>query len=371
MNIPLVDLQTQYEAIRADIDAAIANVIRDTAFVGGKYVKSFEESFAEYCGTSYAVGVSNGTDAIRLALLACGIGAGDEVITVPNTFIATFEAIDATGATVRFVDVDPDTFNMDPSLLAAAITPRTRAIVPVHLYGQPADMNPILRIAREHGLRVIGDAAQAHAARYHNSPIGTIGDAVTFSFYPGKNLGAYGDAGAIVTNDKEIAEKAAKLRDHGRTTKYEHDTIGFNCRLDGLQAAILSAKLPYLDEWTAARRRNAGLYNSLLADVGSIQTPTEMEEVFAVYHLYVIQTDERERLQSCLKESGISTGIHYPIPLHLQPALAHLNLARGNFPVTESHADRILSLPMYPELSAEHIERAAATIKNALAASYV
>lgn len=370
MNIPLVDLKAQYNSIRADIDAAIASVIDDTAFVGGRYVKSFEESFAEYCGTKYAIAVSNGTDAIRLALLASGLGPGDEVITVPNTFIATVEAINMIGAEVRFVDVDRDTFNMDPSLLAAALTPRTRALLPVHLYGQPADMNPILRFAEQHGLKVIGDAAQAHGSLYHNSKIGTLGDAVTFSFYPGKNLGAYGDAGAIVTNDQEIAEKAAKLRDHGRSSKYEHDMIGFNCRMDGIQAAILSAKLPYLDSWTALRRKHAALYNNLLAEVGSIRTPTELEEVFAVYHLYVIQTDDRARLQACLKESGIATGIHYPLPLHLQPAYAHLGLGKGSFPVTEAQADSILSLPMYPELAEEHIERAATLIKNASEAAY-
>jgi dTDP-4-amino-4,6-dideoxygalactose transaminase len=366
MNTPLVDLQAQYQSIRADIDAAIARVIRDTAFIGGPYLKAFEESFAEYCGTKYAIGVSNGTDALRLALLACGVGPGDEVITVPNTFIATTEAVSMIGARVRFVDVDSRTFNMDAALLESAITPRTRAIIPVHLYGQPCDMDPILEIAQRRGLEVIGDAAQAHGALYHGRKIGTLGHAATFSFYPGKNLGAYGDAGAVVTNDPAVAKKVAILRDHGRTKKYEHDLEGFNCRMDGLQAAILSAKLPYLEDWTEKRRRHAYRYNQLLADVPGIRTPQELEDVRAVYHLYVVHVEDRNELQTYLKESGVATGVHYPIPLHRQPAYSYLGLPEGSYPVAEAQAHQILSLPMFPELTEEQIEHVTAAIQPAM-----
>jgi dTDP-4-amino-4,6-dideoxygalactose transaminase len=363
MHIPFVDLKAQYTGIKNDIDTAIASVIRDTALVGGSYLKTFEKDFAAYCGTQYAVGVSNGTDALRLALLACGVGAGDEVITVPHTFIATTEAISMVGAKVRFVDVEPESFNMNPALLEAAITPRTRAIIPVHLYGRPADMDSILKIARNKGLKVIADAAQAHGAMYCGRKIATLGDAVCFSFYPGKNLGAYGDAGAVVTNDSTIAEQVAMLRDHGRSKKYEHDFEAFNCRLDGLQAAILSAKLPYLEEWTEKRRQNARLYDQLLSNTPGVQTPQDTDNVRTVYHLYVIQVEQRSALQSYLKEQRIATGIHYPIPLHLQPAYAYLGLPEGSFPVTEKLAHRIVSLPMYPELTEEQIRFVTEQIK--------
>lgn len=366
MNIPLVDLRAQYAGIRQEIERAIASVIEDTAFIGGPYLKAFEQDFAVYCGTRYALGLSNGTDAVRLALLACGVGPGDEVITVPNTFIATTEAISMTGARIRFVDVDPETFNMNASLLESAITPQTRAIVPVHLYGQPADMDAILEIAKRRNLKVIGDAAQAHGAFYHERKIGVLGDAVCFSFYPGKNLGAYGDAGAIVTNNQEVAEKVAMLRNHGRVKKYEHKFEGFNCRMDGLQAAILSAKLRYLEKWTELRIRHAQLYDQLLPQGPGLKAPAVRDKVRAVYHLYVIQVENRTKFQSYLKGHGVDTGIHYPIPLHMQPAYAYLELPEGSFPVAEGCARRIVSLPMYPELTEEQIQFIAEQVKAAI-----
>jgi dTDP-4-amino-4,6-dideoxygalactose transaminase len=365
MKIPFVDLSAQYQTIRGEIDAAIRNVLEQAAFIGGPYLKAFEKEFAAYCRTPHAVGVSNGTDAIRLALLGCDIGPGDEVITVPNTFIATTEAISMVGATIRFVDVLPDTGTMDPTLLEKALTPRTKAVIPVHLYGRCADMDPILVIARKHKLKVIADAAQAHGAVYKGRAVAEIGDAGCFSFYPGKNLGAYGDAGAVTTADAEVARKVAALRDHGRTRKYEHDIEGFNCRMDGLQAAILSVKLKFLDRWTEARRRNAALYAELLTDVPGVDIPPpDGNGSRSVYHLYVIRTRNRDQLQKKLEENGVSTGIHYPIPLHLQKAYARLGLGEGRFPVSEDLARCILSLPMYPELNEEQIRYVARQIRN-------
>ena len=362
MRIPFVDLRAQYAAIQKEIDEAIAVVIRDAAFIGGPHVRAFEQEYARYCGTRHAVGVSNGTDAIRLALLACGVGPGDEVITVPNTFIATAEAISMVGAKVRFVDVEPTTATMDPIKLEAAITRRTRAIVPVHLYGHAADMDPILDIARAHGLSLIADAAQAHGAVYNGQKIGTLGDAVTFSFYPGKNLGAYGDAGAVVSDDAAIAGKVSMMRDHGRTKKHEHEFEGFNCRLDGIQAAILSVKLRYLDAWTERRRRNAALYTQLLCDVPGLFVQRERAGTKAVYHLYVVRTESRDALQTHLRDKGIATGIHYRIPLHRQPAYAYLGLPESSFPVAEQHCRQVLSLPMYPELTEDRIHVVAAEV---------
>lgn len=356
MKVPFVDLKAQYTAIKKEIDEAIASVIRDTAFIGGSYVAAFEKAFAETCGTSFAMGVSNGTDALRLALLACGVKPGDEVITVPNTFIATTEAISMVDAKIRFVDVNPTTFTMDPKQLESQLTPKTRAIIPVHLYGHPADMDPILDIAKKNKIRVISDAAQAHQALYKGRKIGTLGDAVCFSFFPGKNLGAYGDAGGVVTNDSDIAHSIRLLRDHGRTEKYEHEREGFNCRLDGLQAAILSAKLPYMEEWKEKRRAHAALYTELLSKIPGIQTPREDKNVSSVYHLYVIRVANRLKLKEGLTKEGIATGIHYPTPLHLQPAYSHLGLPKGSFPVTEKLSQDILSLPIYPELTNQQIE---------------
>ncbi|MBI4607009.1 MAG: DegT/DnrJ/EryC1/StrS family aminotransferase [Planctomycetes bacterium] len=367
MRVPFVDLKAQYDAIKTEIDAAVASVIRESAFIGGPYLKAFEKDFAAYCGSKHALGVSNGTDALRLALLACGVGPGDDVITVPNTFIATAEAVSMTGASVRFVDVEEGSLNMDPGRLAAAITSRTRCIIPVHLYGRPADMDPVLDIARKAGLKVVADAAQAHGARYKGRGIARLGDAVCFSFYPGKNLGAYGDAGAVATDDPAIAEKVALLRDHGRLEKYEHRIEGFNCRMDGLQAAVLSVKLRSLEAWTEARRRIAGLYGSLLEGApGLTLPPAEDRDSRSVYHLYVVRTDAREELRGHLAEAGVATGIHYPIPLHRQPAYARLGLPEGSFPAAEASARRILSLPMFPELTEEQTLHVCSEVRRCL-----
>jgi dTDP-4-amino-4,6-dideoxygalactose transaminase len=350
--IDLVDLKAQYVAIKPEIDAAIASVIAETSFIGGAHVAAFEEAFAGYCGVDHCVGVANGTDALFLALRALGIGTGDEVITVANSFVATSEAIRMAGADVVFVDVNPKTLNIDVDQIEAKITPKTKAIMPVHLYGQPADMAPIKAIAARHGLRVVGDAAQAHGARYHGEPIARLADITCFSFYPGKNLGAYGDAGALVTNNSEWALTARKLANHGRTKKYDHDVEGVNSRLDGLQAAILKVKLRHLEAWTERRRRNAALYNKLLAGTGVI-TPAEIADVRAVYHLYVIRVPNgrRDQLQEFLKTRGVSTGIHYPIPLPRLNAYRHLGHTDADFPVARQAASEILSLPMCAELS--------------------
>ncbi|HEU4388094.1 MAG TPA: DegT/DnrJ/EryC1/StrS family aminotransferase, partial [Blastocatellia bacterium] len=319
--IPLVDLKAQYAAIKPEIDSAIQRVVDNTAFILGKEVADFERDFAAFVGAKGAVGVASGTSALHLALLAVGVGPGDEVITTAHTFIATAEAISHTGASPVFVDIDPVTYNIDPQRIEEAITPRTKAIVPVHLYGQPADMPAILSVAKAHGLRVIEDAAQAHGAEVNGKRCGSLADLASFSFYPGKNLGAYGDAGAVTGNDPELLERVSKLRDHGRLSKYEHDEIGFGERIDALQAAILRAKLPHLEEWTEARRRNAGLYSELFAG-SKLISPREAANVRHVYHLYVIRWPGRDMLLDHLKSKGIGAGVHYPVPLHRQPAYA-------------------------------------------------
>jgi dTDP-4-amino-4,6-dideoxygalactose transaminase len=362
----MVDLRAQHAAIRDEIDAALRAVIDEAAFVGGRFVETFERAFALFCGTAHAVGVGSGTDALELALEACGVAPGDEVITIPTTFIATTEAISNVGASIRFVDVDPATGNMDTAALEAAITPRTRAVVPVHLYGQPADMDPILAIARSRSLRVIGDAAQAHGASYHDRPIGALGDAACFSFYPGKNLGAYGDAGAVVTNDAEIAQRVAMRRDHGRTKKYEHEIEGRNSRLDGLQAAVLSVKLRHLETWTRLRRDHAAHYDETLRGVTGLELPPVVERARSVYHLYVVRTAHRDLVHAYLREHGVGAGIHYPVPLHLQPAYARLGHRRGDFPVAETHCARCLSIPMYAELAAEQIDTVCERVREAI-----
>ena len=355
MNIPLVDLKTQYLSIKPEIDSAIQRVIDNTAFIMGKEVAQFEEAFAEYCGAKYAVGVSSGTGALFLALLAHGVGPGDEVITTPFTFFATGESISTVGATPVFVDIDPVTYNIDPNLIEAAITPRTKAIMPVHLYGQPADMDAINAIAAKHGLAVIEDAAQAHGSRYNGQRAGVLGDSACFSFYPSKNLGCYGDGGAVVTNDPKVAEEVAKLRNHGRMTKYEHDELGYGHRLDGIQAAILGAKLPHLDDWNAGRRDRAARYNDLLADL-PVTTPWNLPNTEPVYHCYTIRLEEgfdRDAVVQQLKDNGVGVGVHYPIPLHLQPAYDFLGLPEGSYPVSEQASRQVLSLPLYAELTDE------------------
>ena len=366
MRVPFVDLRAQYATIKADVDAAMSSVLRDSAFIGGPYVLAFERAFAEYCGVSHVVGTSNGTDALRLALAALGVGPGDEVITVPNTFIATSEAVSMLGAGVRFVDVDEQTLTMDAIQLEAAITHRTRAIIPVHLYGHPTDMDPILAIARSHGLKVVADAAQAHGAIYRGRHIATLGDVACFSFYPSKNLGAYGDAGAIATNDSELAGRIASLRDHGRSEKYLHETEGYSCRMDGLQAAVLSAKLRYLRGWTEQRRRHAARYTALLTELPGVRTPTEAPDCVAVYHLYVLQLNARDAVRGDLKARGIETGVHYPVPLHRQPAYERLKLPEGSFPVAEAQSRSVVSLPLFAELTDEQLEFVAVAVREAV-----
>ncbi len=362
MVIPLVDLKAQYVGIKDEIDAAIRRVLESTQFILGPEVEQFEQEFARLCGTAHAVGTSSGTSALHLALLACGAQPGHEVITVSYTFIAVAEAISQTGAQPVFVDIDPETYTIDPVKIEAAITPRTRAIIAVHLYGQCADMDPIRELARQHNLAIIEDAAQAHGAEYKGQRAGAIGDIGCFSFYPGKNLGAYGDGGIIVTNDPEKASIARLLRNHGRRTKYEHLTEGYNYRLDALQAAILRVKLKHLAEWNEQRRSVAHRYNELLAQL-PIQTPVERSK--HVYHLYVIRSAHRDRLYDYLREHEILTGIHYPIPLHLQPAYRnHPQAGEGRFPVTEQCAREVLSLPMYPELTDEQVVTICEAIKR-------
>jgi dTDP-4-amino-4,6-dideoxygalactose transaminase len=368
MTIPFVDLKAQYDSIRAEIDAAISAVITDTAFIGGPFVKKFEDAFARYCGMKHCVGVANGTDAIAIALRSLGVAPGDEVITVANSFVATSEAIRMAGAQVVFVDIDPATYTIDVNRIAEKITPRTKAIVPVHLYGQPADMDPILAIAREHNIRVIGDAAQAHGALYKGQPISRLADITCFSFYPGKNLGAYGDAGAIVTDNETWAADSRMYANHGRTKKYDHDFEGINSRLDGIQAAILSAKLTHLDAWTERRRQNARRYNEALAG-SALVTPTELDDARAVYHLYVVRVPNGRRagLQEHLKANGVGTGIHYPIALPYLNAYRHLGHTPADFPESLKASGEILSLPMFPELTEEQIWYTAQKIKEYLA----
>lgn len=354
MKIPFVDLRTQYDSIRDDVNEQIRNVIDNTSFILGPDVREFEKGFASFCSTRECIGVASGSDALYLSLLALGIGPGDEVITVPNTFISTVDAITRVGAKPVFVDIDRRTYNMDTSLLEEAISERTRAMLPVHLYGQPADMDPVNEIAENHGLKVIEDACQAHGSEYKGKRAGSLGDIGCFSFYPGKNLGAYGDGGAIVTNDPEMAEKLRMMRDYGQKAKSNHEFVGCNSRLDSLQAAVLKVKLRHMDRWNAMRRENAGLYTKLLGD--SVRTPIISKDSSHVFHLYVVRHKERDRLSESLGSLGISTGIHYPTPVHRQKAYSHLSLPEGSFPVAEGFSKQILSLPMYPELSREQIE---------------
>ena len=364
MKVPFADLKRQYRDLKPEIDAAIQAVIDETAFVGGPVVKQFEQHFAAFCGAKYCIGVANGTDSLFIALRAMGIGAGDEVVVPANSFVATSEAVTMAGARVVFCDVDSRRYTMDPERLRAVITPRTRAVIPVHLYGCPADMDPILSIAREHGLRVIEDSAQAHGAEYKGRRVGTLADVASFSFYPGKNLGAYGDAGALVTNDDTLALKMRMIKDHGRTGKYDHEIEGVNSRLDGIQAAVLDAKLPHLAAWSQARLKNARLYNEALAGVKDIVVPLIPEDSVPVFHLYVIRCSRRDELQSFLKERGIATGVHYPIALPNLKAYAYLGHKPGDFPVSTAFQNQILSLPMFPELEPEAIAYVAAQIRE-------
>lgn len=356
MKVPFLDLQVQYQSMRGEMARAINAVLDSAAFAGGPFVAQFENEFAAFCGCRHAIGVGSGTDAIWLTLLANGVGPGDEVITVPSTFIATTEAISFCGAKPVFVDIDEATYTLDSEKIEAAITPRTKAVIPVHLFGQTADMNPILAVARRHGLLVVEDACQAHGAEYRRQMAGSMGEAGCFSFYPGKNLGAYGEAGAVVTNDDTLARKIQMLRDHGQARKYIHSLVGWNARMDGLQGAILSVKLKYLQAGNEARRSRARLYERYLAEVDDVVTPVEADYAKHIYHVYAVRVPERDAVLSALTEKGIGCGIHYPVPLHLQEAYKSLGLGEGSFPIAEKCAREFLSLPMFPELKAEQIE---------------
>lgn len=381
--VPFVDLKRQYKDIKDEVNDAIQGVIDNTQFILGEELKLFEKEFADYCGVKNAVGVANGTDALFLALLSCDIGASDEVITVPNTFIATVEAISYTGAQPIFVDIDSQSYNLSPSRLREFIETNCdldekkgllnkksgkviKALIPVHLYGQPADMDEIMNIARKYHLLVIEDACQAHGSEYKGKRAGSMGDIGCFSFYPGKNLGAYGDGGMVTTNNDEMTEKVKILRDHGKASKFDHKVIGYNSRLDCLQAAILRVKLRKLDGWNERRRENAAYYGSLL-DSSKITLPFYDPKISRhVFHLFVIRSDKRNELMEKLPSEGISFGIHYPMPVHLTGAYSHLNYKKGDFPVAEKYADEILSLPMFPELTKDEISVVAKKINGML-----
>ena len=355
MKVNFVDLKAQYNPIITEINTAMNDVIKNTAFAGGPFVEKFEAGFSAFCETKYAIGVSSGTSSLWLALYGLGIGPGDEVITVSNTFIATVEAISFCGAKPVFVDIDEKAYTIDPQLIQAAITPQTKAIIPVHLFGQMCDMDPIMEIARENNLFVIEDACQAHGAEYKGKKAGSIGDAGCFSFYPGKNLGAFGEAGAVVTNNSELNEKIRRIRDHGQSEKYKHAVVGWNGRMDGIQGAVLSVNLNHISNWNDSRINNARKYDSLLSDIPEIKIPFTADYAKHVYHLYVIRVNDRDELINKLREKEIFCGIHYPIPVHLTEAYSTLGYGIGSFPITETYAKQILSLPMHPGLTDEQI----------------
>jgi dTDP-4-amino-4,6-dideoxygalactose transaminase len=361
--IPLVDIQAQYARIKAEVEPAVLRSLESGQYILGPEVAAFEDEFAAYCETRFAVAVNTGTSALHLALLAAGIGPGDEVITVPFTFVATTAAIHYVGATPVFVDIEPLTYTMDVERVEQRITPRTKAIMPVHLYGHPAHMAPILEIARRHGLTVIEDAAQAHGARYDGRRVGSLGDAACFSFYPGKNLGACGEGGALVTNDPEIARQARILRDWGQEKKYHHLAKGFNFRMDGVQGAILRVKLRHLDRWTEERRRCAREYNQRLGDFGLV-LPVTAGNCSPVHHVYAVRTPDRDSLKAHLEANGISAGIHYPIPVHLTEAYANGRDRAGDFPVAETAATEELSLPIFPELTSSQIDQICRAVES-------
>jgi dTDP-4-amino-4,6-dideoxygalactose transaminase len=395
MNVPFLDLKAQFREIEHEVLPMVKEAMENAAFIGGPQVTGFEAEFAAFCDSKLCAGVNSGTDAIRFALMAAGVGPGDEVVTVPHTFIATTEAISQVGAKPVFVDIDPKTYNMDPNKLEdylrkrlaggstrnqepgtspvgwaapTASAPRTqsrpKAVLPVHIYGQPADMDPIMEIAGKHNLVVIEDACQAHGALYKGKKAGSMGLAGAFSFYPGKNLGAYGEGGAVVTQSEDMANKIRMIRDHGQAKKYYHDLEGYNGRLDAIQAGVLRIKLRRLEAWNESRRRNAALYDELLSSIPGVTIPFQADFATSVYHLYVILVDDRDGLQKYLGEKGVGSGLHYPVPLHLQKAYASDGYKEGDFPVTESVARRLLSLPMFPELKKDQIEYVAACIKQ-------
>jgi dTDP-4-amino-4,6-dideoxygalactose transaminase len=366
--IPFVDLKAQYASIRDEVNAAIQGVLNTCQFTLGAEVVAFEEEFSRYCQTRHAVAVNSGTSALHLALLAAGVGPGDEVITVPFTFVATAAAIEYAGARPVFVDIDPEYYTIDPAKIEAAITPRTKAIMPVHLYGQSADMDSILDIARRHGVVVIEDACQAHGAMYKGRRCGSMGHIACFSFYPSKNLGAYGEGGAAVTSDAAFADTMRMLRSWGERTRYEHARRGFNYRMDGIQGAILGVKLKHLERWTEARRSHAVRYGEKLADA-NVRPPAAREDARHVYHVYAVRVPQRDAWRAWLTDRGIGTGVHYPVPIHLQPAYRDLGYSRGDFPVSEAVAAEVLSLPMFPEMTEAQIETVAAALRAGLPAA--
>jgi len=363
MAIPLVDLKAQYRTIKPEIDAAVARVLENTSFILGPEVEGFEQAFARYCEAQYAVGVCSGTAAVQLALIACGIGPGDEVITTPFTFIATAAAVSHVGATPVFADIVERTYNIDPAKVEAAITPKTKAILPVHLYGQPVEMDALLDIAKRHNLRIIEDACQAVGATYKGHKAGSLGDVACFSFSPSKNLGGAGDGGMVTTNDDQIADRIRKLRDHGRTSHYGHEMIGYTYRLDAMQAAILGVKRNHLADWNEARRQRAASYSKLFSQMDAI-TPHEAPGCRSVYHVYALRMAQRDAIIQHLRSKGIGASIHYPLPVHMQPAYAFMGIPKGSYPISEACAENIMSLPIYPELTQGQIEEVVAAIKE-------
>ena len=367
MKVPFLDLKSHHAPYLDEFQDAIREVIESTAFAGGPFVTAFEEDFARYCECLHAIGLGSGTEALWLVLLACGIGPGDEVITVPSTFMATAEAITYSGARPVFVDVDERTYTLDPARLPQALTKRTKAIIPVHLFGQAADMDPIMAFARERGLLVIEDAAQAHGAEYKGRKVGSIGDAGCFSFYPGKNLGAFGEAGAVVTDNQELRDKLRILRDHGQVRKYHHTMIGWNCRMDGIQAAVLRIKLRHLERGNQLRRAHALQYNRSFENMEEVVRPFAAGYAKHVYHIYAIRVQARDEIMRRLEEEGIGCGVHYPVPVHLQDAYAGLGYGLGSFPVAERAANEFISLPMFPGLTPAQIEAVTNNVKEAVA----
>jgi len=366
IRVPFLDLNAHHAPLREEFDRAIGEVIDSGAFAGGPFVQKLEGEFAAFCRCQHAIGLGSGTEALWLSLLACGVGAGDEVITVPNTFMATAEEITYCAARPVFVDVDERTYTMDPAGLEKALTSKTKAIIPVHLFGQPADMDPILEFARKYGLFVIEDACQAHGAEYKGKRAGTMGDAGCFSFYPGKNLGAFGEAGAVVTNDSEMAEKIRVLRDHGQVRKYRHNMIGWNCRMDGIQAAVLSVKLRRLENGNLARRAHAEEYNRAFAETEEVLIPLQADYARHVYHVYALRVQDRDEVMFTLKEKGIQCGVHYPVPVHLQRAYRELGYGTGDLPISEQTALEFISLPMFPELTKEQIGMVTLAVREAV-----
>ena len=367
VNVPYFDLRAQYAGIREEILAAVDRVFESTAFSSGPEVAEFEREFAAYCEVKHCVALNTGTSALHLALLAAGVEPGDEVVTTPNTFIATAEAISYTGARPVFVDIDPATANIDAGRIESAITPRTKAIIPVHLYGRPADLGTILKIAESHRIPVIEDACQAHGARWRNKRVGGLAFAGAFSFYPSKNLGAYGEGGALTTNDDQVAERVRVLRDHGQTRRHYHDYIGYNYRMDGFQAAVLRVKLRHLDGWTAQRQRIARRYRELLSSA-TVTLPGDEPENESVYHLFVAYVENRDATRAAMEARGVQTAIHYPVPVHLQKAYESLGHKRGSFPHTERAADQVLSLPLFPEITDDEVEYAATILAEVVRA---